>query len=68
MAQGAHLAVGENLSHGVFRGGALFALVSACQMRDVIRGMVITDVLQRCGHRLDQILLLNDAHGFKRSG
>ena len=59
MANGAHFAVGQNLSDGVFGCGALLAVVGAGQMRDEIGGVVVTDVLQ-CGcNGFNQVFLFD---------
>ena len=63
---GAHLAVGQNLRNRVFGGGALLARIGTRQMRDVVRGVVVADVLQRGGNGLDQVgLAYGGAHGCK---
>jgi len=62
VAQRAHLAVGEDLRDRVLGRGALLAFVGAGEVGDVIGRMVVADVLQRRGDRLDEVGLL-DAGG-----
>ena len=63
MSRSAHLAIGEDLRHGVFGGCALFALISAGQVSDVVSRVVIADVLQGSGNGLDQVALGDGGHG-----
>ena len=63
VADRAHLAVGQNLRNRVFGCRALLAGIGACQMRDVVAGVVVADVLQRSGNRFDQVFLGNGGHG-----
>ena len=62
MPHRAHLAVGEDLRDRVLGRGAALALVRAGEVGDVVRRMVVADVLQRRGDRLDEVGLL-DAGG-----
>ena len=55
VACGAHFAIGQNLRHGIFGRRAFFSLVGPRQVGNVVRRMVITDVLQGSGNRLDQV-------------
>ena len=61
-AFGAHARVGENLRDRVLRRWALFAFVRTREMTDVIRRMVIADVLQRAGDAFDEVGLPNVRH------
>ena len=63
VASGAHLAVGQDLGDGIFGCCALFALVRASQMGDVIGWVVIADVLQGGGNGFNQVGLANGGHG-----
>jgi len=63
VAHGAHLAIGQNLRHRIFGRWALLALVGAGQVRDVIRRVVVADVLQGRGHGFNQVVLSDDGHG-----
>ena len=59
MAHGAHFAVGQNLCDGIFGCWTLLAVVGASQMRDEIGRVVVTDVLQRCGYRFNQVFFFD---------
>ncbi len=62
----AHLAIGQNLRNRVFGGRALLAGVGARQVGNVVRRVVVADVLQRGGNGLDQVGLADGgAHGCK---
>ena len=63
VAGGAHFAVGQNLRNGVFGGRALLALVGPRQVGNVVRGVVVADVLQGGGNGLDQVGLANRGGG-----
>ena len=67
MALGAHAGVDEDLRHGVFGGGGLFALVGAGEVGDVVDGVVVADVLERVGYAGDEIFLADDGHGWSSS-
>src|SRR5690606_30068474 len=63
MTLGAEPGVGEDLRDGIARGGALFRLVGARQVLDVVGRVVVADELQAGGHRFDEVVGLDDGHG-----
>ena len=64
VAGGAHAAVGQNLRNRVFGGRAFFGLIRARQVGDVVRGVVIADVLQRASNGFDEVGLFDvGCHG-----
>ncbi len=63
VALGAHARVDEDLGHGIFGGVALFELVGAGEVGDVVLGVVVADVLEGVGYGLDEVALLDDCHG-----
>ncbi|MNT12115.1 hypothetical protein D3C72_1470300 [compost metagenome] len=68
VARGAHLAVGQDLRNGVLGGGTLLALVGLGQVGNVVRGVVVADVLERGADRFDQVGLLDRGrHGGESS-
>ncbi len=62
LAERRHARVGEDLRHGVPRRRALLARMGRGEVLDIIRGMVMRDILQRAGDALDQILLADQGH------
>ena len=63
VVSGAHLAVGEDLGDRVLGRWALFALVGAGQVGNVVGGVVVADVLQRTSDGFDQVFLANGCRG-----
>ena len=59
MPSRAHAAVGQNLGNRVFRGRAFFCLIRARQVGDVVRWMVVADVLQRACNGFDEVGLFD---------
>ena len=67
MASGAHFAVGQNLRNSVFGGSTLLALVGARQVGNVVRRVVIADVLQSRSNRFNEVFLLDrGGHGIAK--
>src|SRR5262249_11526400 len=64
----AHLAVGQDLRHRILGRRALLALVGLGQVGDVVGRVVVADVLEGGGNRLDQVGLLDDGHGVTWDG
>ena len=58
----AHLAVGQDLRDGVLGGRALLGFVGARQVGDEVARVVVRDVLQGGGNRLNQVVALDDGH------
>jgi hypothetical protein len=68
VAGGAHLAVGQDLRDRVLGGRALLALIGARQVGDVVRRVVVADVLQGGSDRFDEVVLADGGHGGGLSG
>ena len=64
VASGTHFAVGQNLCNGVFGRSTLFALVGPRQVGNVVRRVVVADVLQSRSNRFNEVFLLDGGgHG-----
>ena len=61
-ALGAHPRVGEDLRDRVLRRRPLLELVGAREVRDVVGRVVVADVLQRGGDRIDEVGVADDGH------
>ncbi len=57
------LRVGQDLRDRILGGRALLRLVGAGQAADVVRRVVVADVLQRGGDAFDQVGLADRRHG-----
>jgi len=63
MTLGAHPRIDQDLGDGVLGRRRLFALIGRGQAADIVDRVVITDVLQRVGDRLDEVVLADGGHG-----
>src|SRR6185437_16380870 len=62
MALGAHARVDQNLRHGIARGGRFLQLIRASEITNVVRRMIVADVLECVGHALDEVVLPDCRH------
>ena len=67
LADGGQARAGQDLRPGVAGWRAGLPFVGASQVRDVVGRVVATDVLQRAGDGVDQVLLADAGHGRYRS-
>ena len=68
MTLGTHTRVGQDLCDGIFCCRRLFEFVRPTESLDVVHRVVVGNVLQRIGDAVDDILLLDRAHGAALSG
>jgi hypothetical protein len=62
VAFGAHARVDQNLRQSILRRRRLLQLIGARKVGDEILRVVVADVLQRVGDRLDEIGLFDGGH------